>query len=598
MNTIKQDEELMIQSKKKTIARLLIYLLDYKKKIMLVLLLMAGSIAIITVNPLMIEYMINQCIREKNIAVLIGMAGIMMVMNLILIFFVKKRMRVMGEVSNDILMKIRGQLYTHLQTLSIAFFDSRPTGKLLARVIGDVNSLRDVLEDSVVTLIPELLTIIVVAVIMLVKNAMLAAAVFITLPFLILGMGMIEHFAHLRWQIHRKKCSNVNAYVHENFSGIRVVQSFTSEEKSMKDFDQLLLEQRNSFLNAVVIQDAFGSVIDFSWALGAILLYYIGIKILGTGMVGVGTFLAFSTYLGMFWAPINNIGNFYNKLVTNISAAERIFEVMDQKPDIEDFDGAKKLGKIQGNVKFDHVTFAYKGDKPVLEDVSFEVKAGETIALVGETGAGKSTIANLISRFYDVQSGRIWIEKHEIREITMKSLRSQMGVMTQDNFLFSGTVRDNIRYGKLDASDEEIEIAAKAVCAHEFIMNLEHGYDTEISERVTRLSTGQKQLLAFARTMVAAPRILILDEATSNIDTKTEQLVQKGIQSLLKGRTSFIVAHRLSTIRKADRIFVIQNGGIVEEGNHETLMKKQGIYYQLQIVASDVQEERGKHCVR
>lgn len=588
INTIKQDESLEQISKTKTMLRLFEYLLDYKKDVGIVLLLMAISIAIITTNPLIFEVMINQCIPQKDLSGMLRYSGLIIVLNILLLFIIKKRMRMMGKISNDILLKIRKELYVHLQKLSIAFFDSRPTGKILARIIGDVNSLRDVLEDGVVTLIPELSTAVVISVIMLVKNAKLALAVFLTLPLLIVGIIIIEHFAHLKWQIHRKKSSNVNAYVHENYSGIRVIQSFTAEEQAIENFDGLLKEQRKSFIDAVVIQDAFGSVIDFSWALGAILLYYIGIEVLGVGTVGIGTFIAFSTYLGMFWSPINNLGNFYNKLITNISGAERIFELIDQVPEIVDTPGAKELRTIRGEVKFEKVTFCYDKDEEVLSDVSFQVKQGEMIALVGETGAGKSTIANLVSRFYDIQGGKIWIDDEEIREVTVKSLRSQMGIMTQDNFLFSGTIRDNIRYGRLDATDEEIVAAAKAVHAHEFIMALEKGYDTEVSERGSRLSVGQKQLLAFARTMVSSPRILILDEATSNIDTKTEQLVQRGIESLLEGRTSFVIAHRLSTIRKADRIFVIGNGKIVEEGNHEELIEKQGVYYQLQKAAMEV----------
>ena len=489
----------------------------------------------------------------------------------------------MADVSNRVLVTIREELYEHIQTLSFHFFDSRPTGKILARIIGDVNSLKDVLSDSVTQLIPDMLTVFCVAVIMVVKNYKLAMAALLTLPLLLLGMLFIEVRAHRRWQVYRKKTSNLNAYVHEDLSGIKIVQSFAAEPETRQEFAQLTKEHRQAFLDAVRLADGFGPVVEITWGLGGFLLYYIGIEIVGVEEIGIGTFLAFSTYIAMFWSPIRNLANFYNKLVTNISGAERIFDIMDTKADIVDRDGASELPDIQGEVAFEHVSFAYQ-DEPermILEDVNFRIRPGETIALVGPTGAGKTTIVNLISRFYDVTAGRVTIDGYDVQDVTIKSLRRQMGIMTQDNFLFSGTIRENIKYGRLDATDEEMIAAAKAVDAHEFIMNLEHGYDTQISERGARLSIGQRQLLAFARTMVSNPRILILDEATSSIDTHTELLVQRGIAAMLEGRTSFVIAHRLSTIRRADHIFVIDNGNVMEAGTHEMLMEKKGAYYQL-----------------
>jgi ATP-binding cassette subfamily B protein len=362
---------------------------------------------------------------------------------------------------------------------------------------------------------------------------------------------------------------------------MRIIQSFTAEDETGETFDQLLKEHRDSFVSAIVLNDAFGSVIDFSWGLGIMSLYFVAIKLLHIGTDNVGTIMAFAMYISMFWRPIMNLSNFYNQLVTNIAGAERIFDILDTKPDITDSSSVKELPEINGEVVFDHVSFAYDTDTNVLKDVSFRIKPGETIALVGPTGAGKTTIVNLISRFYDVQQGNIYIDGHDIKEVSIESLRKQMGIMTQDNFLFSGTVADNIRYGKLDATEEEIIAAAKAVNAHDFIMKMEKGYETELKERGAGLSIGQRQLLAFARTMVSMPKILILDEATSSIDTHTELLVQQGIEALLKGRTSFVIAHRLSTISRADRIFVIDDGGIQEEGSSEELLAKKGIYYNL-----------------
>lgn len=583
VNASRVDEEQKDVSKKETLLRLFRYLLAYRRELMLVFLIMAGTIAISMVIPLLMERAVNVHVADKNVSglLLIGLASL--VLFLLYLAGTKARMEVMASVSNQVLVTIRQQLYEHLQTLSFHFFDSRPTGKILARVIGDVNALKDVLSDSVTQLVPDLLTVLCVAVIMVVKNCRLAMAALLTVPLLAAGMFIIETTAHKLWQVFRKKNSNLNAYVHEDLSGIRVIQSFAAEKETRKVFFELADAQRKAFVDAVVVADGFGPVVEITWGLGGFLLYFIGIRVIGAENVGIGTFLAFSTYIAMFWSPIRNLANFYNKLTTNISAAERIFELLDTKADIQDGEQAKDLPQLKGNVEFSHVSFAYadEPDRLILKDVSFKVRPGETIALVGPTGAGKTTIVNLISRFYEAQEGQILLDGHEVASVTLKSLRSQLGIMTQDNFLFSGTIRENIRYGRLDATDEEVVEAAKAVNAHEFIEKLEKGYDTEISERGARLSIGQRQLLAFARTMVSKPGILILDEATSSIDTHTELLVQKGIDALLKGRTSFVIAHRLSTIRKADRIFVIDQGKILEEGNHEELMAEKGAYYQL-----------------
>lgn len=583
VNSSRIDEEQKAVLKKDTMLRMFKYLLDYKKQITIVLFIMAGTIAISMMAPLIMEYAINVCVAQKDMKGLLRLGGGALILFLLFLAGTKIRMRLMAEVSNKVLLTIREELYQHIQTLGFGFFDSRPTGKILARIIGDVNSLKDVLSDSVTQLIPDLLTVICVAVIMLIKNYRLAMAALLTLPILAIGLFLIQTTVHRRWQIYRKKTSNLNAYVHEDLSGIRIIQSYAAEKETKDVFHDLVNQHYKSFMDAVLVADAFGPLVEITWGLGGFLLYFIGIKIIGVEQVGIGTFLAFSTYIAMFWSPIRNLANFYNKLTTNITAAERIFDIIDTEAEIVDQEGAKELPELNGKVEFKNVSFAYSDepDRLILSDVNFLIKPGETIALVGPTGAGKTTIVNLISRFYEATEGKILIDGHEIKEVTLNSLRSQMGIMTQDNFLFSGTIRDNIRYGRLDAREEEIIEAAKAVSAHEFIMKLDERYDTVISERGAGLSIGQRQLLAFARTMVSKPGILILDEATSSIDTHTELLVQKGIDALLKGRTSFIIAHRLSTIRKADRIFVIDQGNIMEAGSHEELLALKGAYYNL-----------------
>lgn len=581
VNSYKSDEQSVEKSKRETLARLFRYLFQYKLQIIGVLLLMGYCVAVSLINPLIMERAIDTHIRGNDYTGLVKLMIAALAINVLVVFAVKLRMYVMAKVCNKILLTIRQELYTHIQTLDFKFFDSRPTGKILSRIIGDINSLKDVLNNCVTTLIPDFLTVVAVVVIMFVKNPLLAAASLLSTPFMAVGTVLIEIKAHPRWQAFRKKSSNLNAFIHEDMSGMRIIQSFTAEEETERTFDGLVNEHRNSFKSAVRISDAFGSVIDFTWGLGCICLYFTGIVILGVDKVTLGTFLAFGTYINMFWQPINNLSSFYNQIVTNIAGAERIFEVLDTEPEITDAEGVHEIGEIHGTVDFEHVSFSYDGEHKVLDDVSFHIKPGETIALVGPTGAGKTTIVNLISRFYDVQDGIVRIDGQDVKTVSIESLRRQMGIMTQDQFLFSGTIKENIRYGKLDATDEEIEAAAKAVNAHEFIMRLPKGYDTELSERGGGLSIGQRQLLAFARTMVSMPKILILDEATSSIDTQTEVLVQQGIEHLLSGRTSFVIAHRLSTIKKADRIFVIDDGRIIEEGSASELIAKKGAYYNL-----------------
>ena len=585
VNSYREDEYMENTDKKKILRRLFSYMLKYKGILIAVLICMGITVAISLVNPLLIEEAIDHYIAQSDFKGLMKLGLFALVLNIIFIVMVKIRMYVMALVSNKILMSIRNDLYEHIQTLSFSFFDSRPTGKILARIIGDVNSLKDVLVNMITTLIPEFVTVVGVVVIMMVKDYRLALASLSTIPLMIAGIWFVQTASHKRWQIFRKKGSNLNAYIHEDIAGMNVVQSFGAEEETQEIFEGLADEHRDSFRDAVVYADLFGPVVDFCWGIGAMMLYLVGVRFLGFEQVSVGLLVAFGTYINMFWNPIMNLSNFYNNLVTNLTAAERIFDILDTTADITDANDVQELPEIKGNVEFSHVSFTYDKGTPaetkVLEDVSFQVQPGETIALVGPTGAGKTTIVNLISRFYDIESGKILIDGYDLTKVSIESLRQQMGVMTQDNFIFHGTVRDNILYGKLDATEEEMIAAAKAVNAHAFIMKMEKGYDTELKEHGAGLSIGQRQLIAFARTMVSMPKILILDEATSSIDTHTELLVQKGIEALLSGRTSFVIAHRLSTIQNADRIFVIDQGGILEQGSPAELMQKKGTYYNL-----------------
>ncbi len=580
-NSIKDDEEVSQVKKSITIKRLLSYLFRYKKTIAVVLLIMAYCVGISLVNPLIIESAIDDYITPGNIKGMVILVLIALLLNVVKVVLVKIRMYLMSKMTNSIIQKIREEVFTHLQTLGFKFFDSRPTGKILSRVMGDVNSLKQVLQNFVITLLPDFITVIAVVVIMLIKNPRLALAGMVGLPLLITGLLVIENLCRVRWQIHRKKSSNLNAFLHEDISGIRIVKTFAAEDEALETFDELTEEHKNSFISAVRVNDAFNSVIEVSTAISIVCMLYVAIKVMHIDASNVGLLVAFTSYLSLFWQPIANLGSFYNQIIANLAAAERVFEIIDLEPEIKDGEAVGEMPQITGRVRFKDVGFAYEDGVPVLKDVSFDITPGETIALVGPTGAGKTTIVNLISRFYDVQTGTVLIDDSNVRDVSIESLRSQLGIMTQDNFLFTGTIRENIRYGKLDATDEEIEEACRKVGAHDFIMKLEKGYETELTERGGGLSAGQKQLLAFARTIISDPRILILDEATSSIDTKSELMVQKGIATILQGRTSFVIAHRLSTIRNADRIFVIENGGIAESGKHDELMAKKGIYYNL-----------------
>lgn len=581
MNSYKIDEKTVKKSIFETMPRLFKYLFNYKKTIILVFAMMAFGTAIDLINPLLYERAIDKYIIPKDFFGFIRIVLIAGGLNLLAIMAIKIRMIVMAKTSNKVIQNLRQELYDHIQTLDLSFFDSRPSGKILARIIGDTNSLKDVIENAITTFIPNIITVIAVLVIMFVKNWRLALAALCSLPFMIIGIVLISRKAEKHWKAQRQKSSNMNAFVNEDLSGIKIIQSFHAEQETQTTFEDLVWADRKEFIRAVRWCDGFGSWIDLCWSVGTMGLYLIGIKVIGIDNVSIGTYIAFGSYVGMFWQPIMNLSNFYNQFTKSASGAERIFEIIDTEPTIINSENAQKIDDIKGDVSFKNVTFAYEKDVNVLSNVSFDVKAGETIALVGPTGAGKSTIVNLISRFYDIQSGEILIDGKNIKDIELESLRTKMGIMTQDNYIFSGTIRENIVYGKLDASDEEIINAAKAVHADDFISKLKDGYNTKLTARGGELSNGQRQLVAFARTMLSSPKILILDEATSSIDTKTELLVQAGIANLLKGRTSFVIAHRLSTIQNANRIFVIDKNGIVESGTPQELMDKKGAYYKL-----------------
>lgn len=584
-NSVKVDEDLGKHSNIEIIYRLLTYLRPYVFKVSIVILLMVFVMICTVINPYLLKVCIDNFIVNSNLNGLLILAIVMIGYNFIAMIVSTIRMNMMAKITNTILIDIRQELYTHIQKLTFSFFDNRPVGKILARVMGDVNSLQELFNNSITSLIPEVLSLVCVGMIMFYINFRLALASLTLLPFLMIGIFAIEGISRKRWQVYRQKRSNFNGFTHESFSGMKIIQSFAAESNKSKAFNELVTKMMDGFMSAIRLNDLFWPIVELSWGVGALVVYYVSTKLIrgDAKSLTIGTLVAFISYVGMFWRPIINLTQFYNTLVTNFASAERIFEILDIEPDIKDNLNTVTMPKIKGLVEFKNVTFGYEDGTVVLDNINLKIHPGETVALVGPTGAGKTTIVNLISRFYDAQKGEVLIDGKNVKQVELESLRSQMGIMLQDTFLFSTTIKENIRYGRLDATDEDVIAAAKAVSAHEFVMKLEKGYETEVNERGSRLSVGQRQLISFARALLANPRILILDEATSNIDTNTERLVQIGIEKLLHGRTSFVIAHRLSTIRDCDRIMTIDGGKIVESGNHEELMKLKGIYYELYV---------------
>lgn len=560
--------------------RLLNYIVPYKKTVYRTLSVIFLANIAAMLGPFFTKLVIDDVIPQKNLGML-GLLAIGFTLSVIVTgWCMRYRIRTITVLGQDVLKDMRSDIFEHLQKLPFAYFDSRPHGKILIRVVNYINSLSDLLSNGLINLISDMLSVVVTLLFMFAIDFKLTLYSLTLLPVLFVFVMLIKNAQRKAYQNLSNKQSNMNAYIHESISGIKVTQSFSRENENFNIFSEVSQGYRTSWMKAIYIQFLLWPGVQTVSVLTTCLIYFIGIKKLGVE-VSTGTLIAFIGYIKNFWDPVINIGNFYNSLITATAYLERIFETLDVQPDIEDAPDAFVLPPIKGDVAFNHVTFGYETGKEILKDITFHVTPGESIALVGPTGAGKTTVINLLSRFYDIDSGEILIDGVDIRRATLTSLRKQMGVMLQDTFIFSGTVLENIRYGRLDASEAEVVAAAKVVRAHDFIVELRDGYHTEVKERGSTLSAGQRQLISFARALLANPKILILDEATSSIDTKTESLLQDGLDRLLVGRTSFIIAHRLSTIKNSDRIFYIDKGGVQESGSHDSLMDLKGNYYHL-----------------
>lgn len=561
--------------------RSFVYIKKYKGKMITALMLSVFAAISGLLGPLITQYALDNTIPQKNMGQLVLLTLAFVGTIAVSITFSTIRSRIMTVVGQDIIFDIRTDLFKHLQELPFEYYDNRPHGKILIRVVNYVNSVSDMLSNGIINVILECLNMLFIMIFMFFVNVKLSLVVLSGLPIFAVIMMMIKKRQRKAWQDVSNKSSNLNAYLQENITGARVTQIFTREEENAQIFDKLSEKYRKSWINAVKYSNLVWPATDNVSTLVRAAIFVVGLLVLTPAAVSLGTIVAMTSYASSFWQPIMNLSNIFNNFINNIAYLERIFETLDEPATIADKPNAQDIGDITGEVKFDDVTFSYEQGKTVLEHISFDVKPGESVALVGPTGAGKSTVVSLLSRFYDLDSGKITIDGKDISQATLHSLRSQMGIMLQDSFIFSGTIYDNIRYGRLDATEEEIREAAKIVCADEFISEMKDGYMTEVNERGSKLSGGQKQLISFARTLLSDPKILVLDEATSSIDARTEKLLQQGLQRLLVGRTSFIIAHRLSTIKNCNKIMYIDNKGIAECGTHDQLIAKKGEYYKL-----------------
>ena len=567
--------------------RIASYLASYKKSVLALLFVVLFANILMIIGPYLTSIVIDVVIPEKNISLLVVIIVAYTIVTLLNGWTVRYRQYNISLLGQNVLRDMRSDLFRHMQTLSFSFFKTRPHGKILTRVVDYINNLSNILSSGFINVVSDVFSILVTLTIMFIIDVRLTLYSMILLPVLFVVTMIIKNKQRVAYDKLSRKQANLNAYIHESITGIKTTQSFTRERFNSEVFSDVSNQQKDAWMDAVKIQFLLSPIVQNIAVLTVSFIYFVGVRKIGVD-VSTGVLIAFVGYVNNFWDPIINIGNFYNSLVSGTVYLERVFEMMDVPPEITNAKDAFEMPPVKGEVKFQNVEFGYEENQTIFEDLSFHVKPGETIALVGPTGAGKSTITNLISRFYDIRKGAILVDGINIQDVTVESLRNQIGVMLQDTFIFTGTIMDNIRYGNLEATEEEVIEAASIVRAHDFIKELPRGYQTRVQERGSTLSAGQRQLISFARTLLSDPKVLILDEATSSIDTQTEMLLQEGLDRLLEGRTAFVVAHRLATIRNSNRIFYIGDRKILEEGSHEELMRQRGNYYNLYKTQSDL----------
>jgi ATP-binding cassette subfamily B multidrug efflux pump len=581
-----QDDEAILKPFDWSVLRRLgIYLLPYRKRMIPVILLMLYGAATKLTVPILIGTAIDKVIDPETgsgkLSVLTIFAGTLLALYVIQLFTNRVRIRITNVIGQEVIASIRNDLFTHIQKLSFRFFDKRPAGSVLVRVTNDVNALQDLFTNGVVNMLIDVVLLVGIVAVLLTLNFKLGLAIMVTVPLMFIISTSLRKRIRRAWQEVRLKQSRINSHLNESIQGIKVTQAYTQEKENISFFDEMNKSNRHSWDWASGLNQIFTPVLEVTGGIGYFILFWYGAYLVQSGEITIGLFVAFGTFISQFWEPINRLGQMYSQLLIAMASSERIFEFMDELPSVAEKEQAHELSQIRGDIKFNHIVFEYEKGRPALKDVNLSVSAGQSIALVGHTGSGKSTIINLLCRFYDPVEGSCVIDGHDLRDVSIRSLRSQVGIVLQDTFIFSGSIRDNIRFGRLNATNEEVMEAARAVHAHDFISRMPNGYDTQVEERGNVLSMGQRQLISFARALLADPRILILDEATASIDTETEVKIQSALKVLLQGRTSFIIAHRLSTIRHADQIVVMDHGKIMEQGTHQGLIEQKGIYHGL-----------------
>lgn len=572
------DEDIKGNFDWKLLRRFIPYLANYRGYgIASVVLMLVYTIANL-LNPYLIGVAIDTAIMHRDVRGLVIISGVLLIINVIMWQAQYWQVWSMSWMGEQILYHLSSDMFSHLERLSLRFYDRTQIGRVMSRLQSDIDVLESMLSSGLLSILSSLVSLVGIIIAMLTMNIPLALLTFIVLPIMFVIAAFWQKHAQRSFRVTRAAISMVNATLQENISGMRVIQSLAREGRNRTEFDELNAYNRDTNLEAARIAALVLPLVEVVAAIAiGLTIVYGGVQV-SHNALQIGVLVAFTLYINRFFDPIRELSQQYTQLQRAGVAAERVFQIMGVPIEIQDSPDAQTLAQIAGNVEFDHVTFGYDPERSVLHDLTLSIKAGQTIAIVGQTGAGKSTIAGLLLRFYDIQEGAVLIDGYDVREVTQKSLRSQIGIVLQDPFLFTGTIRDNIRYGRLEATGEEIIAASKAVGLHELVSRLPEGYDMLIRERGRNLSVGQRQLISFARALLADPRILILDEATANIDTFTEMIVQQGLNRLLRGRTALVIAHRLSTIKGADNIVVLDKGRVIEQGTHEALLQHNGAY--------------------